>query len=178
MRSGKRWLSTRIPECKVAPLRLVEAGLVPELRAENCPDEYAMAEHAVDWVGRRYGQFRDKRPVDEGREVTVRYFDPATPAQARLQKRLRDAQVVEKVADFYDRAFRFPEPLTVRLVSCGTPNAYWDPDARQLRFCYELLESFDKLSVDPAVKKAYDALREHEIIQPNKAASQPPGAVP
>jgi hypothetical protein len=120
---------------------LVEAGLVPEVRAENCPDEYAMAAHAVAWVGRRYGQFRDRRPVDEGREVTIQYFDPATPVQARLQKRLRDEQVFEKVGDFYDRAFRFPKPLTVRLVNCSSPNAYWDPDARRLRFCYELLET-------------------------------------
>jgi hypothetical protein len=27
---------------------LVETGLVPEVRAENCPDEYALAAHAVD----------------------------------------------------------------------------------------------------------------------------------
>jgi hypothetical protein len=137
-----------------------------------------MAGYAVAWVGRSYGQFRDRRPVDEGREVTIQYFDPATPAQARLQKRLRDEQVFEKVGDFYDRAFRFPEPLTVRLVNCSSPNAYWDPDARRLRFCYELLETFDKLSGDPAVSRAYDALRQHETMQPNKADFQPPGVVP
>jgi hypothetical protein len=92
---------------------LVEAGLVPEVRAERCPDEYALAAHAVAWVGRSYGRLRDGKPADEGREITIRYFDPATPAQAALLRRLRDRQTVEKVADFYDRAFRFPEPLSV-----------------------------------------------------------------
>jgi hypothetical protein len=110
--------------------------------------------------------------------VKVEYFDPETPAQAQLQKRLRDAQLFERLADFYDRAFRFPEPLTVRLLSCGTPNAYWDPELRQLRFCYELLEVFDKLSVEPAVTRAYDALSQRERIPTNKAESRPPGAVP
>ncbi len=157
---------------------LVEAGLVPEVRAETCPDEYAMAEHAVDWVGRTYGQFRDGRGTDEGREITIRYFDPATPAQARLLKRLRDGQVIEKVTEFYDRAFRFPEPLTVRLVSCGTPNAYWDPGARQLRFCYELLEAFNKLSVDSTVSRAYAALLKREIIFFHRTKSPPSGVVP
>lgn len=157
---------------------LVESGLVPEVRAENCPDEYAVAERAVLWVGRTHGRFRAGVAADKGREVKVQYFDPGTPAQAQLQKRLRDAQVVERVADFYDRAFRFPEPLTVRLLSCGTPNAYWDPDLRQLRFCYELLEAFDRQSVEPAVSRAYDALSQRERIPTSKAESNPPGAVP
>lgn len=150
---------------------LAETGLVPEVRAENCPDEYAVAEHAVLWVGSTYGRIRDRRAVDDGREVTVRYFDPATPAQARLQKRLEDGQVPEMVAAFYDRAFHFPAPLEVRLVSCGTPNAYWDPDSRQLRFCYELLEALEKLSVDPVVARAYAALVAGERIPSNKAES-------
>ncbi len=141
---------------------LVGTGLVPEVRAENCPEEYALAEQAVAWVGRSYGQFQDLRPTDEGREVSIRYFDPATPAQAALLKRLRGWGVFEKVAEAFDRAFRFPAPLTIRLVTCGAPNAYWDPDARQLRFCYELLEAFNKLSVDSTVSKAYAALLEHE----------------
>jgi len=151
---------------------LAETGLVPEVRAERCLDEYALAAHAVAWVGRSYGRFRDGRPADEGREVSVRYFDPENPAQAALLKRLRDRQTVENVADFYDRAFRFPKPLSVRLVSCGTPNAYWDPDARQLRFCYELLEAFEKLSVDSTVSRAYDEMLEHEGIQPDSIESQ------
>ncbi len=153
---------------------LVDPELVPEVRAENCPDEYQLAEHAVLWVLRTYGRFAGGRATDDGREIRIQYFDTDTPAQARLLERLRDRQVYEKVADFYDRAFRFPEPLTLRLLSCGTPNAYWDPELRQLRFCYELLETLDRLSVDPAVNRAYDALRRHERIPTNKAESNPP----
>lgn len=153
---------------------LVDPELVPEVRAENCPDEYRLAEHAVQWVLRTYGRFAGGRPAEEGREIRIQYFDPATPAQARLLQRFRDRQVFETVAGFYDRAFRFPEPLTLRLLSCGTPNAYWDPGLRQLRFCYELLEVLDKLSVDPTVNRAYDALRRHERIPTKKAESNPP----
>lgn len=153
---------------------LVDPELVPEVRAEDCPDEYQLARHAVLWVLRTYGRFADGRATDEGREIRIQYFDPETPAQARLLKRFRDRQVFEQAAGFYDRAFRFPEPLTLRLVSCGTPNAYWDPDLRQLRFCYELLEILDRLSLDPAVNRAYDALRRHERIPTNKAESDPP----
>jgi hypothetical protein len=153
---------------------LVGDDLVPEVRAENCPDEYALAEYAVLWVLRTYGRFQDGQAADPGREIRIQYYDTVTPAQARLLKRLRDAQVFEKVADFYDRAFRFPAPVTLRLTSCGTPNAYWDPDLRQLRFCYELLESLDRLSVDPTVGRAYDALVGHETIPINNAESTPP----
>ncbi|TFG82658.1 MAG: hypothetical protein E4H19_12775 [Chromatiales bacterium] len=63
--------------------------------------------------------------------------------------------------------------ITVRLVSCGTPNACWDPGARQLRFCHELLEAFDKLSVDSTVSRAYDALLKHENILLNSFKSHP-----
>jgi hypothetical protein len=153
---------------------LVAPDLVPEVRAENCPDEWALAEHAVLWVGRTYGRLEDGRAADEGREIAVQYFDPGSPAQARLLKRFREARVFETVAAFYDRAFRFPAPLTVRLLSCGTPNAYWDPELRQLRFCYELLETLEKLSVDPTVGRAYDAFLDRETIPTNKAESPPP----
>jgi hypothetical protein len=155
---------------------LAASGEVPEIRAENCADEYALAEYAVIWVGRTYGRFADGRAVDDGREIRVQYFDTRTPVQARLLKPLRDGQVIEKVASFYDRAFRFPEPLTVRLLSCGTPNAYWDPDLRQLQFCYELLETLDRISVDPAVTRAYDLFRQRATIRLNEADSSPPGA--
>jgi hypothetical protein len=152
---------------------LVGEGLVPEVRAESCPDEYAVAEHAVLWVGRTYGRFSGGRAADDGREIRIQYFDPRTPAQARLLQRFRDRQVFERVAEFYDRAFRFPAPLTLRLLSCGTPNAYWDPDLRQLRLCYELLETLDRQSVDPAVGRAYEVLVRHETIPTNKAESSP-----
>lgn len=154
---------------------LVTSGDVPEMRAQNCEDEYAVAEHAFLWVLRTYGQFKDGRAVDASGDVRVEYFDPRTPAQAQLLKRLRDRQVIEKVASFYDRAFRFPEPLTVRLLSCDTPNAYWDPDLRQLRFCYELLETLDKMSVDPAVAKAYELFKQHATIENHEAGTPSPG---
>jgi len=153
---------------------LVAPDLVPEVRAENCPDEYALAEHAVVWVGRTFGRFQDGRAADEGREISVQYFDTDSPAQARLLKRFREAQVFERVADFYDRAYRFPAPLTVRLLSCGTPNAYWDIELRQLRFCYELLEILEKLSGDPVVARAYAVFLDRERIPTNKAESNPP----
>ena len=157
---------------------LVESVDIPEVRAEGCADEYAIAEHAFRWVGQTYGRVAQGRGVDTGEEIRVEYFDTRTPAQARLLKRLRDGQVVEQVAAVYDRVFRFPEPLTVRLVSCGTPNAYWDRDARQLRFCHELLETLEKMSADPAVGKAYESFRSHATMNESKASSVPQGENP
>jgi hypothetical protein len=154
---------------------LAESGGVPEVRAGNCADEYAVADKAVLWVAKTYGSYQAGRAVDPDREIRVEYFETRTPAQAALLKRLRDAQVVEKVANFFDRSFRFPERLTVRLLSCGTPNAYWDPDLRKLQFCYELLEALDRMSVDPAVARAYESFHAHETIDRNKAGSPPPG---
>ncbi len=138
---------------------LADAGLVPEVRAETCPAEYAMAERAVRWVGQTYGRFRDGKATDDGREIRVRYFEPASPAQAALRDRLQAARVLETTVDFCDRAFRFPEPLEVRLASCAVPNGYWDPGERRLKLCYELLENLDRQSRDPAVVRAYAALR-------------------
>ena len=107
---------------------LIEAVDVPEIRADNCADEYATAAYAAAWVGKTYGRMKEGRGTDAAQEIRIEYFAARTPAQAQLAERLRKSQVVEKLTAFYDSAFRFPAPLTLRLVSCGTPNAYWDPD--------------------------------------------------
>lgn len=158
---------------------LIEAVEMPEIRAANCADEYTQAAQATAWVAQTYGRMRAGQGTDSQREIRIEYFDTRTAVQARLVSRLREAQVIEKLTAYYDAVFRFPQPLTVRLVSCGTPNAYWDADLRQLRFCYELLDTLHQLSADPSIAKAYAAFRRHATIDPNnKAGISPPGEAP
>jgi hypothetical protein len=141
---------------------IVDAAKMPEIRADACEDEYGTASYAAEWVASTFGQPRENQSGDEGREITIEYRPTRSSQQAAALALIREHQVAEEVIAVYDQGFRFPEPLTVHFGPCGTPNAFWDPDARQVRFCYELLEAFDQLAANPAVARVSAALRAHE----------------
>ena len=62
------------------------------------------------------------------------------------------------VAQQVDSMIAFQKPLVEHTASCGTPNAFWDPDHRELRICYERLKAFLRLRTDRAVAKPYDTV--------------------
>jgi hypothetical protein len=68
-------------------------------------------------------------------------------------ERLQEWRVIEEVVDFISRRFVLPDDTKVVVRDCGSPNAYWDPDYRELIFCYDLLEGLRKLGDAPEVQK-------------------------
>ena len=140
---------------------VADSARMPDRRRDNCEDEFALARHAGVWVyetyGNRAGRVKDS-PVPQ---VTVAYGPAKGAAQESLRQLLEQRRFVEALVAKLDVQFAFRKPLVVKLNRCGRPNAYWDPDSRELQLCYELLESFVQLSADPGVAKAYASISQH-----------------
>lgn len=74
----------------------------------------------------------------------VTYNEP--PAQFReVVDVVVGAGVVEEATQFVNSALRLPRVVPVIFDSCGVPNAFYDPEARRIVFCYEFLALFDQM---------------------------------
>jgi hypothetical protein len=112
-----------------------KAGM-PQERIEACANEYAVTADSWDKV-------LNPHVLPDGQTasvaLTVRY-DPA-PAELRdAADLLRESEILEGLADTLKTGFRLKQAVTLKGAACGEPNAYWDPEARELVMCYELAD--------------------------------------
>ena len=91
-------------------------------------------------------------------KVRVSYGRPGGKTPESMRTLPEQRKILSAAAQQVDSMFAFQKPLIVHTASCGTPNAFWDPDHRELRICYERLEAFLRLRADRAVAKAYDTV--------------------
>ena len=120
-----------------------------DIRADWCEDEFSVARRGIDWLTTSYGAAEHRA---HGR-ISVKYEEPRTPALREARDFLQRTGVLEKVAAFVDTRFEFPRAFEVRVKHCSSPNAYWDPEARELLFCYELVDALRKASDKPEITK-------------------------
>ena len=137
---------------------IADSTRMPDRRRDGCEDEFALARHAGAWVLDTYGNRGRKTHEGATPQVTVTYGPARGPALESIRSALQQRGFLEALAHQVDSAFAFQKPLVVRVSTCGTSNAYWDQDHRELQLCYELPEAFLMLSHDPAVAKAYDTV--------------------
>lgn len=145
---------------------VADAARMPDRRRDNCEDEYALARHAGAWVLDTYGNRGRADAADPVAQVSVAYGPAKGEQQEALRQMMEQRRFVEVVVRQVDALFAFRKPLVVQVSRCGRPNAYWDPDVRELQLCYELLEAFTKLAADPGVASAYAAIAGHERPEP------------
>ncbi|MDX3540585.1 DUF4344 domain-containing metallopeptidase [Streptomyces sp. MB09-01] len=69
-----------------------------------------------------------------------RYDTGRTAQDRRIQRFLQDNEVLERVAAFVDDRIALSYDVPVIAKSCGRANASWDPRARDITYCYELVE--------------------------------------
>ncbi len=55
---------------------------------------------------------------------------------------LRDAAIFEEAVDLFLLSYALPRPISLVAKSCGTPNAYYNPENGELLLCYELVKRF------------------------------------
>lgn len=75
---------------------------------------------------------------DTGAGVEVIYEDAGDYED--FAQALKDYQLLEYVAGTIDMSFDLPGPVTIRATQCGEPNAFYDPSASEVIYCYELAE--------------------------------------
>jgi Putative metallopeptidase len=69
---------------------------------------------------------------------SVEYSTVSNPEFAAVNERFRQQRLLEQIADQLNASVAIPENVVVTFKECGQPNAYWDPQARQIVMCYEL----------------------------------------
>lgn len=76
----------------------------------------------------------------------VQYVQP--PAEIEpLIAAIREAGVIEAAADHVSTALQLPRDVPIVFDTCGQPNAFYDPDAKAISFCYEFVGMFAQIFV-------------------------------
>lgn len=70
---------------------------------------------------------------------------------------LKEAQFLETAANGILKYYNLPRTVTMRGTDCGEENAYYDPDASEVVFCYELANLYyDMFFYEPTKKDLKD----------------------
>ncbi|MCB9992663.1 MAG: hypothetical protein H6873_03280 [Hyphomicrobiaceae bacterium] len=104
----------------------------PAERRDRCADEYQQAADSWEAV------LADAE-LGEGQTPT-RFdisYDPPSPENEAWAGLLREAQVLETVANLVSTYVKLDDGIRMVATNCGEENAFWSPEDRQLTFCYE-----------------------------------------
>ena len=121
---------------------VLEVSGLPVERALYCPDEYEQVAHAVQWFREHFGR------------------SAAQPLQHRIKVvyEIRASGELEAVAAKASEAFALPRDLTLRMSTCGAPDAWFNRISGELTLCYERITYFRDLAAElPSVHQAAPA---------------------
>ena len=104
---------------------------LPAERREACKDTYQQAVASWDAV-------LQPHQGNASGAIAIVYDPPATEDEKTIAELLKDATVLEKVADEMTGRYALKPGITFRAASCGTVNAFWSPGDREVTLCYEL----------------------------------------
>ncbi|QRY79228.1 hypothetical protein JVX91_27285 [Pseudomonas sp. PDNC002] len=113
---------------------------LPYERAVYCDQEFRQASKALEWIrhARRHASIQHRAAL------RLNYDTPAVDRDATLPliALLRDGDHLQLMVDEVFRLFRPPRPLTIQLVSCGAPDAWYNSNSGEMALCYERLQHF------------------------------------
>ena len=128
---------------------------LPEFRGDWCEEEYADAERASLWVRDSY--------VNKGPGTVNEHTFYYGSARDEENKPMRDwlvaNQALERMLAYVDGSVLLEDAVTLATRSCGSPDAYWDGNTRELVVCYELLLAFYELSAEQSVIELEQKIR-------------------
>lgn len=113
---------------------------LPYERAVYCDQEFQQASKAVSWI-------RHARRTLAIRHPPGAHLDFEPPALDQEQAEplialLRDENRLQELVNEVFQQFRPPRPLTVRLLNCGAPDAWYNINGGEMALCYERLQHF------------------------------------
>lgn len=117
---------------------------LPYERAVYCDQEFRQASKALEWIrhARRHPSIQHRAALH------LIYDTPAVDreATAPLIALLRDGDHLQLMVNEVFRLFRPPPPLTIQLVSCGAPDAWYNSNSGEMALCYERLQHFREMA--------------------------------
>lgn len=105
----------------------------PKERREECEGEY---QHAKDsWFS-----LLEPHQAEEGKgkPLNVSYEPADNPDVQIFADMLKEASVLELVSEGIGTSYKFDDGIKLTAKSCGVVNAFWNPQAREITYCYEL----------------------------------------
>jgi hypothetical protein len=106
-------------------------------RQEACGGVYQQAE--TSWITVLDPHFA----TEPGADIPITYDEPGD--YEIIAENLKDWEVMENLAELLRTTFALPGPVTLRVTQCGQANAYYDPSAHEITYCYELAASMYNL---------------------------------
>ncbi len=128
---------------------------LPAFRADWCDEEFADAEKAWLWV--RDSFLRES--LGTASEHHFSYGTTREPHHEAVREWLVQNEALERTLAYVGRNMLLPDAITLRTRSCGSPDAYWDGNTRELVLCYQLIDAFYQLSDEQSVKELEDEIR-------------------
>lgn len=116
---------------------------LPDGRAGGCAAEFQHADRAISWLIASYGR---KPGAAEGAPFTIRYEPPPSVVSTQVADEMRRVRLIEASTERVTELFALPRPVAAVMRRCGRSEAAWQPERGELVVCYELLDTFFRLS--------------------------------
>jgi hypothetical protein len=103
-------------------------------------------------------------------EYNVPYYDTAN--HNVWYNAFKEGKVMEQVADMLNKMFKLKQKMKITCLECGKVNAYYNPEDKELKICYELFaDMYQKMSryhndpdsVGEKIGKAFNFVLYHEV---------------
>lgn len=111
---------------------------LPAERADTCEYDYSLALDGWDTLLDQVARPKEKRAA----KIDVTY----APSDNPWRDVLKQTELLEYVAEYMASSFDFQDGLQFEARECEEANAFWDPNARTVTLCYELLDDFEDLA--------------------------------
>lgn len=105
----------------------------PQSRREECAVEYERTK--ASWFALLEPHYVGDGPASK---MTVTYEPAGDETVEVFAGMLKEAQVLESIAESVGAKYKFNDGIKLTAKSCGVPNAFWDPNGREITYCYEL----------------------------------------
>lgn len=117
------------------------------------------------------GETSGQAAVDSG-DLRLRYQPRKNAALAEKHAVGSNPQAIEELISDLNQRLKLPFDIYVVFVDCESPDAFYDPETREVTLCYQLIDDYyylfakklkDKVKLDNAVKAATLATFFHEL---------------
>lgn len=113
---------------------------LPDERIDTCSHDYEQAADSWEAATDPYLRASD---TPAGRITVI--HEPAETGLQAVALFLREAEILEMVAQELDTLYQLPEPVIFGAGMCGEANAFWDPGTGEVILCHELLGEFAEI---------------------------------
>jgi len=140
----------------IASSALAAASVVPRKNGAESRAQAKSATTSAGVVERRVPNQNtpsltpSRAPVNalRGAGVVVRGSTVKSAKFRELAKELDTSGLLKDLADGLNEVFVLRQNLGLRFTECGEPNAYYDPETREVSVCFELIEDYYESMAD------------------------------